>query len=199
MVSIDRCPASICTSRKLAHTLAATAKRSPLDRTILAHALANIDKMGAKSIGIDILIDQPQPEDSVLLAAMKAMKTPVWLAYGSNATNSSNIETWQQDFMDEWHRKLAGSNIHKTSIRGEADQEYIVGVAGYVDRKMREITEKLPVASLSKVVILASLNIADELFKERASRERDGDSLTDRTSRLHAVIDRLDQVLSESP
>ena len=84
------------------------------------------------------------------------------------------------------------------SIRGEADQDYIVGVAGYVDRKMREITEKLPVASLSKVAILASLNIADELFKERASRERDGESLTDRTARLHAVLDRLDQLLTDS-
>jgi cell division protein ZapA len=85
------------------------------------------------------------------------------------------------------------------SIRGEADQEYILGVAGYVDRKMREITEKLPVASLSKVAILASLNIADELFKERASRERDGESLTDRTARLQAVLDRLDQLLTDSP
>jgi cell division protein ZapA len=85
------------------------------------------------------------------------------------------------------------------SIRGEADQDYIVGVAGYVDRKMREITEKLPVASLSKVAILASLNIADELFKERASREREGESLTDRTARLHAVLDRLDQMLTENP
>ena len=85
------------------------------------------------------------------------------------------------------------------SIRGEADQEYILGVAGFVDRKMREITEKLPVASLSKVAILASLNIADELFKERASRERDGESSTDRTARLNAVIDRLDQLLDDSP
>ncbi len=84
------------------------------------------------------------------------------------------------------------------SIRGEADQAYILGVAGYVDRKMREITEKLPVASLSKVAILASLNIADELFKERASRERDGETLTDRTARLHAVLDRLDQLLADS-
>jgi len=83
------------------------------------------------------------------------------------------------------------------SIRGEADQDYIVGVAGYVDRKMREITEKLPVASLSKVAILASLNIADELFKERASRERDDESHTDRKARLEAVLDRLDQVLSD--
>ena len=31
---------------------------------------------GPKAIGIDILIDQPQPEDAQLLAAMKAMKTP---------------------------------------------------------------------------------------------------------------------------
>jgi cell division protein ZapA len=84
------------------------------------------------------------------------------------------------------------------SIRGEADQAYILGVAGYVDRKMREITEKLPVASLSKVAILASLNIADELFKERASRERDGADQDDHAQRLNAVIHRLDQLLEES-
>jgi cell division protein ZapA (FtsZ GTPase activity inhibitor) len=84
------------------------------------------------------------------------------------------------------------------SIRGEADQEYILDVAGYVDRKMREITEKLPVASLSKVAILASLNIADELFKERASRARDGETLNEGTARLQAVLDRLDQLLTDS-
>ena len=78
---------------------------------------------------------------------------------------------------------------HHYTIRGEADQAYILDVAGYVDRKMREITEKLPVASLSKVAILCSLNIADELYKERASREIDGASITDRTARLHALLD----------
>ena len=29
---------------------------------------------------------------------------------------------------------------HSYTIRGEADQDYILGVASYVDRKMREIT-----------------------------------------------------------
>jgi cell division protein ZapA len=80
---------------------------------------------------------------------------------------------------------------HSYAIKGEADQEYILGVAAYVDRKMREITDKLPVASLSKVAILASLNIADELFKERAQREAREQSLMDRTSRLNAVLDDL--------
>ncbi len=44
-------------------TLIATRKRSPLDRSVLARALAALDGMGAKAIGVDILIDQPQDED----------------------------------------------------------------------------------------------------------------------------------------
>ena len=85
---------------------------------------------------------------------------------------------------------------HSYAIRGEADQEYILDVAAYVDRKMREITEKLPVASLSKVAILASLNIADELFKERAQREARDKGLNERAARLNAVLDDL---LEDSP
>jgi cell division protein ZapA len=80
---------------------------------------------------------------------------------------------------------------HSYTIRGEADQDYITSVAGYVDRKMREITEKLPVASLSKVAILASLNIADELFKERARQEQQQEMLDSRAARLNAVLDDL--------
>ena len=85
---------------------------------------------------------------------------------------------------------------HNYTIRGEADQEYILGVAAYVDRKMREITEKLAVASLSKVAILASLNIADELFKERAQHEARDKSFHDQAARLNAVLDEL---LENSP
>jgi cell division protein ZapA len=81
------------------------------------------------------------------------------------------------------------------TIRGEADQDYILGVAAYVDRKMREVTEKLPVASvsnsLSKVAVLASLNIADELMKERAQRERFERQFSDRAARLNAALDEL--------
>jgi len=85
---------------------------------------------------------------------------------------------------------------HSYTIRGEANQEYILGVAGYVDRKMREITDKVPVASLSKVAILASLNIADELYKERARLEAQQKALDTRAARLNAVLDDL---LEDSP
>jgi len=85
---------------------------------------------------------------------------------------------------------------HSYTIRGEADQAYILEVAAYVDRKMREITEKLPVASLSKVAILASLNIADELFKERARQQAESQQLNHQAARLNAVLDDL---LQDSP
>jgi len=84
---------------------------------------------------------------------------------------------------------------HSYTIRGEADQAYILSVAAYVDRKMREVTEKLPVEALSKVAILASLNIADELFKERVQRERQEAQLQHRAEWLNAV---LDSVLQDS-
>ena len=80
---------------------------------------------------------------------------------------------------------------HSYTIRGEADQAYILSVAAYVDRKMREVTEKLPVESLSKVAILASLNIADELFKERGKREKQEEQLQHRAARLNAVLDTV--------
>jgi adenylate cyclase len=102
-------------------TQEATGKRSPLDRAILAKALRSLDGMGAKAIGIDILIGQPQPEDAELLAALKAMKTPTWLAYASAAHNGDDVQPWEQAHLDSLLRELRGSNVRPASIRIEAD------------------------------------------------------------------------------
>jgi len=76
------------------------------------------------------------------------------------------------------------------SIRGEADPEYIRKVANYVDGKMREIDGGLRVPSISKVAILASLNIADELFKERLKTEEVVSRIERRTARILEALDR---------
>jgi len=107
-------------------TLSATAKRSPLDRAILARALANLDQMGAKAIGIDILVDQPQPEDPQLLSALRNMKTPVWQAYATKLDSGTEIEPWQQQFMDNWFRQLAGTQVRPTSVRLEDDNDNVM-------------------------------------------------------------------------
>ena len=72
--------------------LRALQKRSPLDRKLLAEALAALDRMRPRAIGIDILLDQPQAEDPQLLATFKAMNTPTRLGYATPAENEDQIE-----------------------------------------------------------------------------------------------------------
>ncbi|WP_237437508.1 adenylate/guanylate cyclase domain-containing protein [Alteraurantiacibacter aestuarii] len=98
-------------------TLINLRKRSPLDRGLLARALRNIDGMGAKAIGIDILFDQPQDEDGELIDALRSMNTPVSIAYAETATNSLDIQYQQQQFLDEFMAQLEGSNAYPASVR----------------------------------------------------------------------------------
>ena len=107
-------------------TLIATRKRSPLDRATLARALRNLDAMGAKAIGIDILIDQEQDEDAELIEAFRSMRTPTYLAYASADTNAGNIEYGQQQFLDAFQRAIAGPRVKPASIRLEVDNDNVV-------------------------------------------------------------------------
>lgn len=92
-------------------------KRSPLPRDALAEALGNIDRMGAKAIGIDILFDQPQAEDQLLVDQLRAMETPTSVAYANVATNEADIGYEQQIFLEDFMAALEGSNSHAASIR----------------------------------------------------------------------------------
>lgn len=98
-------------------TLINAQKRSPLDRGMLARALRNIDAMGAKGIGIDILFDQPQDEDAELIETLRAMQTPVGVAYANLATNKDDIVYEQQQFLEAFQGELAGSKSRPASIR----------------------------------------------------------------------------------
>lgn len=73
-----------------------TGQISPVDRTVLAQALAQIEGMGAKGVGIDVLLDSPQDDDLLLQAALRGMTTPVFLAFAENRTNPEAI-TWEQE------------------------------------------------------------------------------------------------------
>lgn len=98
-------------------TLIAARKRSPLDRGLLAKTLRTLDTFEPKAIGIDILFDQPQDEDDELIAVLRAMKTPVAVAYAATATNPDDIEWEQQKYLDEFMARLKGSRARPASIR----------------------------------------------------------------------------------
>ena len=79
-------------------------------------------------------------------------------------------------------------------LRGEADTEYMVKVAEYVDRSMRSIAEKTGHLSTAKIAVLAAINIADELFRERSDSQT---QLLTVEEKAHGILEWLDARLSD--
>ena len=75
-------------------------------------------------------------------------------------------------------------------IRGQADVDYMQSVVDYVNNKMLEVDQNIRVDSSLKVAILATLNIADELFRDRAEKEKLRDELEKKMKQLNELIDR---------
>lgn len=107
-------------------TLRLTGRRSPLDRSMLAKGLLALDQMKPKGIGIDILIDQPTPEDQILIDAFRTMKTPTYVGFASNATNATFMTLDQENFLRDFLKQTKPGNVHATSIRLLADDDGVM-------------------------------------------------------------------------
>ncbi|SKB30449.1 adenylate/guanylate cyclase domain-containing protein [Sphingopyxis flava] len=107
-------------------TLFNTGIRSPLDRTLLARALANIDLMGAKAIGIDIGFDSPRPDDALLQEQLRAMRTPTWLAYVEQASNPDTIFYEQQKFLQSFIAEVTTPKTRPTSVLFHTDDDGVI-------------------------------------------------------------------------
>src|SRR6185295_15060870 len=102
-------------------TLQQLGKRSPLDRHMLAEALRAIDAMHPRAIGIDILIDQAQPEDAELIRTFRSLRTPTFLAFGRASSNEAQIAYWQEQFMRRFIGQVSSGPVRPTSIKMEPD------------------------------------------------------------------------------
>jgi cell division protein ZapA len=63
------------------------------------------------------------------------------------------------------------------NVKGGSDEEYIKTLAAHVDSVMRDVAEKTGALSSGRVAILAALNIADEMHKERQNFREFADEL----------------------
>ena len=68
----------------------------------------------------------------------------------------------------------------KFTISSDAEEGYMLRVAGYVDGKMQELMQASKPVAKTNVAMLAALNIADEFHRLKDSHE--------------AVLNRLDQL-----
>ncbi len=75
------------------------------------------------------------------------------------------------------------------SIKGDGDEEYITGLAAYVDDRMRDISANNKSIDTTKVAMLAAINIAHELFKLRKENGEKERALYKKTGDIIDFID----------
>lgn len=61
---------------------------------------------------------------------------------------------------------------HRYAIKGEADEDYVKRLATYVDEQMRGLAQGMKTATLSKLALLAAINIAHQLFQSEQARQQ---------------------------
>ena len=76
------------------------------------------------------------------------------------------------------------------TLRGDAEPEYVQNIARLVDGKMREIADNSQLNSTTKVAILAAINIADELLREKQQHSDALKMLEDRSIQIAALLDK---------
>lgn len=77
----------------------------------------------------------------------------------------------------------------KYSIKGDASEQYIQQITGYVREKIREVYDSAPHITPLKASILASINIADELFKLKNEQEDVVRRIEEKTVALTSLFD----------
>ncbi len=77
------------------------------------------------------------------------------------------------------------------NIRGNGDSEYIIRLADYVDRRMREIASTTLTVDSLKVAILAALHIADELHQMKQRYEQLDVQLAQRSAEAGELLDQV--------
>ena len=87
---------------------------------------------------------------------------------------------------------------HQLTVRSDADNETVSAIVAYVNERLDTIEDAAPRAPSDKVALLCALNIAEELFAERARHDELKARVAADSKRLLSVVDRLEGVSSDA-
>ena len=81
-------------------------------------------------------------------------------------------------------------------LRGQGGLDHLKRVASLVEARVGEVTKEYPQASPTRAVVLAALNVADELCRERELKLRETE---EREAGLRSMIEALETELATNP
>jgi cell division protein ZapA len=78
----------------------------------------------------------------------------------------------------------------KYTIKSDATDSYVQALAGQVDQRIKEVQRGAKAAPLQAVAVLAALQLADELERERQRRTELRKRVREKTRALRQYLDR---------
>lgn len=78
------------------------------------------------------------------------------------------------------------------ALKGDADEQYLKRLAGFVDEQMRALARGMKTATPTKLAVLTAINIAHQLFSAEQIREQ-GD--TDLERRALTLVESIEETL----
>ncbi len=81
---------------------------------------------------------------------------------------------------------IFGNQYH---IQGDADPEYILHLADYVNERMEEVCHNISSGNTAQIAILAALNIADEYFQLKEKKAYASSELERKAENLISLLD----------
>jgi cell division protein ZapA len=75
------------------------------------------------------------------------------------------------------------------TVKSDEGEERVKDIAGYVNRKIKEVSESSQTVSTLNLAILAALNIANDYFNAVEGQKNFWQSIEARSGRLIAMID----------
>jgi cell division protein ZapA len=76
-------------------------------------------------------------------------------------------------------------------VRSTLEPAYVAELAAYVDEKMRLASEANDTSDFLRVAVLAALNLADEVFRQRADRETSATAIAARAGDIERLVDEV--------
>ena len=75
------------------------------------------------------------------------------------------------------------------TLSGEADEEYIRGLARMVDSRMKELFERNPTINPLKAAIMTAVNMADQILKYEKQADAANEYLTEKVKVLNNLLE----------
>ena len=113
-------------------------------------------------------------------------------SHGSDVSKRQNVRTSTASESGDVGRIDVEIFGQKLSIRSDRDPEFVENLASYIDETLGELRGSAPQAPTDKLLIMASLTVAEELFEARSEAERLREEVGDRAATMKKLLAELD-------